>query len=230
MLFLLRRLWLIVALALAVLVPYGLMGKSPRTLLDRARSIFASKPTVDSSDTSASVTLTNARIAQSQLPAPRKIEQIIHFRWTPSSVLSVWPTATRVFDEDFAGLRVPLMTGTSAQDLAGSLTYYFDRRNRLRRITFEGVTGDARPLVQHVVTRFGLRSQRSLLAGLYVASWNGVPRSVLRLTYPPTVDAANVRSRLNVALELNLPAADYRLSQRFARVLQQDKASGRWSR
>ena len=230
MFFLLRRLWLLIALGLAFLVPYGLFGEAPKAMLAKARSMFQSAPRSDLETTATgSSTLTSARLAESRLPVPQKLAQIFSFNWTPDSVLSVWPSATRVFEDEFAGLRVPLVTGTSPQDLAGSLTYYFDRKNQLRRIGFEGVTGDARPLVQLMVGQYQLRAQRSLLAGLYVSSWNGTPRSVLRLTYPPTIDASQARSRLSVAIELNRPAPHYRLSDRYARLLDQDKASGRWS-
>ena len=45
-----------------------------------------------------------------------------------------WPRVTTVPQFALAGLRVPLVTGTQIDDLAGSLTYYFDRTDQVQRI------------------------------------------------------------------------------------------------
>lgn len=80
------------------------------------------------------------------------------FRWdvTTSWILSRWPRVSAGLSEvERQGYRVPLVTGTSTDDLAGSLTYYFSARQRLERITFLGTTGDSRRLIALLATKFG---------------------------------------------------------------------------
>ena len=80
------------------------------------------------------------------------------FRWDVSSawVLAHWPRVSAGLAEvELQGYRTPLVTGTAPDDLAGSLTYYFNRQQRLQRMTFFGTTGDARRLLALLATRFG---------------------------------------------------------------------------
>jgi hypothetical protein len=53
------------------------------------------------------------------------------------------------------GYRVALVTGTRVTDLAGSLTYYFNARQQLQRITFRGTTGDTSALLTLLTGRYG---------------------------------------------------------------------------
>ncbi len=55
------------------------------------------------------------------------------------------------------GYRVPLVTGTGESDLAGSLTYYFNKKQQLDRIIFHGTSGDPRSLVTFVSGEFELK-------------------------------------------------------------------------
>jgi len=105
-----------------------------------------------------------------------------------------------------------LVTGTNVEDIAGSLTYYFDSQRQLRRITFNGLTGDDRPLVNLVVQHFKLSSEPALGAGLYITRWNGKPTGVLRIVHAPIVRAQRPHERLEVMLELNQPGIGYGLS------------------
>ena len=52
---------------------------------------------------------------------------------------------------------MPLVTGNDDSDLAGSLTYYFDRHPKLRRITFLGTTANPRRLVEFLGQHYGFR-------------------------------------------------------------------------
>ena len=54
----------------------------------------------------------------------------------------------------YQGYRVPLVTGTTSRDLAGSLTYYFDSSLKLRRITFLGTTGAPDEVIEFLARRF----------------------------------------------------------------------------
>jgi hypothetical protein len=131
-------------------------------------------------------------------------------------------------DQDLEGLRVPLVTGTAMHDIAGSLTYYFDPQQQVRRITLHGHTGDERPLVGMGSQRFQLRPEGSLAAGMYVMRWNGKPVNVLRITHAPIVRHNSPNARLRVELELNDPGGSYGLSHDFAQLLQSDAQVRRW--
>jgi hypothetical protein len=120
------------------------------------------------------------------------------------------------------------VTGTKRDDLAGSLTYYFDRNHRVQRLTFDGYTGDHRKLVALVSRYYGVRSEPTLGAGMFVARWNGRPTSVVRLTRAPIISADSPNSQLRVMMELNRPSAYYGLSPQFVQLLDRDRQSQRW--
>jgi hypothetical protein len=80
---------------------------------------------------------------------------VFNFDITPEWVLARWPSvSTGLAHMQLEGYRVPLITGTTQQDLAGALTYYFDAKQRLQRINFVGVSGDPRPLIGLLSSRF----------------------------------------------------------------------------
>jgi hypothetical protein len=81
-------------------------------------------------------------------PRPVPMNQVFRFDVTNAWVMGQWPrVSTRLADIDSQGYRVALITGTQPWDLAGALTYYFNKDQRVERITFRGTTGDTRPLV-----------------------------------------------------------------------------------
>lgn len=78
---------------------------------------------------------------------------VLNFNLTPHWVMGHWQrVSTGLAELDMQGYRVPLVTGTTELDIAGSLTYYFNPKQRVQRITFQGTTGDARKLVSVLVT------------------------------------------------------------------------------
>ncbi len=226
MFFLIRKIWFFLLLALAAGVPFAIHQAKNGELVERAQTWMASKVSKKSEEPVSDTDLSDTPA----VAAPRSIPlaNVFHYNWTPGQVILSWPKVSRVYDGDYVGLRVPLTTGVAASDLAGSLTFYFNADNRLQRITFVGVTGDSRPLVELVTTRFGLKAEPTTAAGLYVARWNGKPKSALRLAYPPMLTGQQQQRRLQVVLELNKPAAGYDLSARFKQTLEQDKLVGRW--
>ena len=87
---------------------------------------------------------------------------VFRFDLTPQAITSRWSrVSTGLSDVRLQGYRVPLVTGVSESDLAGSLTYYFDGQPRLRRITFLGTTGDPQKLVEFLSRQFGFRRAQS---------------------------------------------------------------------
>ncbi len=61
---------------------------------------------------------------------------MLRFDVTVEWVMQRWPrVSTGLPYLQLQGYRVPLVTGTKVADLAGSLTYYFNARQQVQRIT-----------------------------------------------------------------------------------------------
>jgi hypothetical protein len=136
------------------------------------------------------------------VPPAAAIEEIFRFDLTPQWVTSRWPRVSTVAGEPKQlGMRVPLVSGTLPQDIAGSLTYYFDEHHQLQRITFTGLTGDPRRLLAATVTPNGLKSQPTTHAAYYTAGDPTRPTSQVTVKHPPTV-RADARSHAEVAVDL----------------------------
>jgi len=117
-------------------------------------------------------------------------------------------------DSGLHGLRVPLVTGTSSWDLHGSMTWYFDSRHQLQRITYRGWTGDASRLVQLLGSQYGLKPQPTHWAGLYLSNRGG-----LLMQHPAVIDKANPMQQLALILEINNPKGRFSLSENFQSLL-----------
>ena len=134
------------------------------------------------------------------------LAEVLRFDVTPAWILWRWPrVSTGLAHLEFQGYRVPLVTGTAQSDLAGSLTYYFNRKQQLQRITFRGSTGDARTLVALLTARhkFTYRPTEDPGVFLYEAvSPAGQPSGVLRVTMAPVVKAKDPYRRFDVELEM----------------------------
>lgn len=158
-----------------------------------------------------------------------ELDQILQFNVTRSWIMQRWSRVSTIrSDTGLDGMRVALVTGTNVEDVAGSLTYYFDNGQQLRRITFDGLTGDDGPLVNLVSQRFNLRPEPALGAGQYIARWNGKPTGVLRISHAPVVRAQRPHERLEVMLELNQPGLGYGLSPGAKESLNLDRLTNRW--
>ncbi|MBS0265326.1 MAG: hypothetical protein JSS02_25555 [Planctomycetes bacterium] len=84
--------------------------------------------------------------------------KIFRFDLTPQVIQQRWTrVSTSLSDEQWQGYRVPLVTGTADNDLAGSLTYYFDHQSKLRRITFLGTTGNPKRFVTYMAKYYGFQ-------------------------------------------------------------------------
>lgn len=155
--------------------------------------------------------------------------EIFRFDVTPKWVLSRWARVSTLPTElEFEGYRVPLVTGGRPDDIAGSLTYYFNKKHEAQRISFEGVTGDERRLVGLLTSQFQMQPQPSLNAGLFLAKKGGKTHSGLRVSVAPVVRAEASHSRFELILELNRPGTKHGLSQQFSSLLVDDHESKRW--
>jgi hypothetical protein len=147
-----------------------------------------------------------------QMNAPRAdappivgLSEAIRFDVTTAWLFARWPRVTAGLPEgDLQGYRVPLVSGTREDDVAGSLTYYFNPRQVCQKITLVGATGDPRKITAEVVGRFGLRRQTSGDAGLhlYQTRWNGKPVSELKVRAVPVVKSSEPLSRFEINLVL----------------------------
>lgn len=143
--------------------------------------------------------------------APTRHDLAEIFRWdvTTAWILAHWPRVSAGLSQvEMQGYRVPLVTGTATDDLAGSLTYYFNRRQRVERMTFFGATGDSRRLVALLATKFGfvreLNDDPSLF--LYRVREGRKVISELRIKPARVVRSDAPLSRFDVALLIERPA------------------------
>jgi len=135
------------------------------------------------------------------LPTP--IEQAFRFDITPQWVASRWPRATTVAgDPKQLGMRVAMVSGTRPDDVAGSLTYYFDEHHQLQRITFTGLTADPRRLLATIVTPNGLKSQPTTSAARYIAGEPRHPTSEVIVQHPSATALPAQAPRAEVLVDL----------------------------
>lgn len=138
------------------------------------------------------------------------LEEVLRFDVTTAWVLANWPRVSANLAElDVQGYRVPLVTGTSDADVAGSLTYYFNQKQRVARITFFGTTGDTRRLVAFLESQYGFKRAQTPEPNLYiyqVKSWSwGKVTSELRMRPASVVRSDVPHSRFEVALLIDRP-------------------------
>jgi hypothetical protein len=141
-------------------------------------------------------------------PTPPLVDlaEALRFDVTSPWILGRWPRVTAGLpEEELQGYRVALVTGTRDDDLAGSLTYYFNKRQRCQRITFQGTTGDARKLIAYLTERYGFKQHTTNDPNLYVYQirWNGSPLSELHIRPARIVRSNEPLARFEVLLAMN---------------------------
>jgi len=136
---------------------------------------------------------------------PTPIEQVFRFDLTPQWVASRWPRVSTVAgsDPDQLGMRVVLVTGTRPDDIAGSLSYFFDRHHQLQRITFSGSTRDPRRLLATVVTPNKLKSQPTTEIAHYIAGNPDAPTSEVMVRHLPVIEAERGFAETEVDVDLS---------------------------
>ncbi|MBB3209407.1 hypothetical protein FHS27_005247 [Rhodopirellula rubra] len=157
------------------------------------------------------------------------IREALRFDLTPPMILNRFSRVSTVLaDLQLEGLRVPVVTGIRSDDLAGTLTYYFDRSGSIQRINLHGFTGDAQRMISTLTSHYGLEGEKALDAGVYTRRWNGIPVHLLRITHAPVVFSDAVHQKYTVFLELNQPNLKYGISEEARRIIQTDRWTGRW--
>jgi hypothetical protein len=143
--------------------------------------------------------------ARSDAPPIVGLSEAIRFDVATAWLFQRWPRVTAGLPEgELQGYRVPLISGTREDDVAGSLTYYFNARQVCQKITLVGSTGDTRKITAEIVGRFGLRRQTISDAGLhlYQTRWNGKPVSELKIKTAPVVKSSQPFARYQIDLVL----------------------------
>jgi hypothetical protein len=140
-----------------------------------------------------------------------ELGEVLRFDVSPGWVVAQWPRVSAGLAQlQLQGYRVPLVTGTDVDDLAGSLTYYFNPRQEVQRLTFHGTTGDTRSLVALLTARYGFRRRLTNDPGVFlyeVLDRSGKPTSFLWIRLAPVVKANEPLDRYEVALLLERPEA-----------------------
>jgi hypothetical protein len=128
------------------------------------------------------------------VPGPKisNFGEVFRFDFSPQAITQRWPrVSTGLSDARFQGYRVPLTTGPSESDLAGSLTYYFDSQNPQR-------------LIQFLARQYGFRRLQSGDARVSTYGVRFPHSGVLKITTAEVVDK-------------NLASTNYRIDLSLAR-------------
>lgn len=162
-------------------------------------------------------------------PVIHSLREVVRFDINPGWVVSRFPRVSTILaDTQLDGLRVPLVTGTSPQDLAGTLTYYFDRYQRLQRISIHAASGDATRFIGEMQQLYQLKQEPSLGGGLYTMKWNGRPTSLLHVSPAPVIYGDAAYARYNVFIEFNQAGLEYGLSYEAQQLLNAGRQTQRW--
>jgi Family of unknown function (DUF6690) len=139
--------------------------------------------------------------------ATQELAEVLRFDVTPGWVMGRWPLVSAGLSQlHFQGYRVPLVSGSREDDVAGALTYYFDARQQVQRITFQGTTGDAGKLIQFLGAKyhFGRRLMNDpSLFRFEVPAPSGPAKSVLEVRLVRPNQAFH---RFDVTLVIERPA------------------------
>ncbi len=137
------------------------------------------------------------------------LAEVLRFDLTTDWIVSRWPRVSAGLAYlELQGYRVPLVTGTAEHDLAGALTYYFNPRQQLQRITFRGTTGNASKLVALTTSRFGLTRRMTNDPSVFVyeiPAPGGKSRSFVWVRPAPVVRSNDPYRRFEVAMVLERP-------------------------
>ena len=209
----------ILILAAAAGGPF-LYYKSPEMLSGikaKASNLFASKESSGETASAAEPTVAQqpeiTPLGTPKIPIHEGVvadfSEVFRFDISTGWVMQRWPrVSTGMSQLQLQGYRVPLVTGTRLDDLAGSLTYYFNPYQQVQTITFNGTTGDATRLIQTLSQKYGFQRQLANDSGLFVYI---VPdekkkiRSILRIRPSGIIRTDTPHSRFHVDMTIERP-------------------------
>ncbi|HEV3024657.1 MAG TPA: DUF6690 family protein, partial [Pirellulales bacterium] len=127
-----RRTWLAMGLAGAIGIPYLFSSTSGLAGLFSSKAGRPAGRTAGEHGATGETATVHGPLAESLANAAADatpvvdVQQAFRFDVTSAWVLGRWPRVSAGLSQlDLQGYRVPLVTGTKPDDLAGSLTYYF---------------------------------------------------------------------------------------------------------
>jgi hypothetical protein len=137
-----------------------------------------------------------------------RLDEAVNWDATIPWILQRWPrvnTSIKDTSGKLRGFRVPLVTGANEDDLAGALTYYFNKDNRCTYLTLNGTVGDPRQLVYYLVQRYKFAPKQSTEPGvhIYELGWNGNGKSTLTIKPAQVVRSSTPHLRYQIELEMN---------------------------
>jgi hypothetical protein len=146
------------------------------------------------------------------------IEQVLRFDLTKDWVYQHWARkSTGMSFANLFGVRVPLVTGTTIADLAGSLTYYFDANGQVQHITFTGRTGDTSRLIAFLVQNYKFhRSTAPAGEQLFQVTGDSGVISELRTRPESVLWSTSPHNSFTIELELARPGTTRVLAPRVA--------------
>ncbi len=157
------------------------------------------------------------------------LRDVLRFDISPTWVSQRFARVTTVLAElQLDGLRVPLVTGPQPNDLAGTMTYYFDHAGALQRVNIHGFIGDPAELAQTMQSYYRMAPEPTLDAGVMAVRWNGVITGLVKLTRAPVMHQDQPYQKYTVFLELNQPNLPYGLSHAAQQIVHADRHTGRW--
>lgn len=175
---------------------------------------YATNPTTaaPTDDSTGALRMSGLPATADEINAPPMVAMAdaLRFDVTASWILGRWPRVTAGLpDAGLQGYRVAFVSGVQEDDLAGSLTYYFNRNHVCQRITFQGTTGDARKLIALLTTRYGFHRETSDDPGmwLYQIRWNGRATSELQIRPARVIRASAPTARFEILLAMNADSA-----------------------
>ena len=233
----LNRKWLFgAAIAAAAGIPYVALDENMHSSVSNfTGGLITSeeKPTVDASLDLQQPQGAGQGDVRPTLSGPQVSDfgEVFRFDVSPAWVTQRWSRVSSSLAElQMEGMRVPLVTGAKSDDVTGTLTYYFDKQQNVQRITFVGTTGDPARFVSSIAPAFYLTEKKSFSKGMYVGEWNGEPTRMLLIRHGGVIRSAQERAGYQIHLEVNQGrATNYRLSQPFKALYDQEMGSGRTS-
>jgi len=136
------------------------------------------------------------------------LEEALRFDLTPAWVVSRFPRVSAGLGYlQLQGYRVALVSGTAEDDVAGSLTYYFNLE-KLQRIVFQGTTGDYRRLSQFLMVHYGFALRPVNTPGVFLfegPAVAGKAGSFLWVEPSSLMKAEEPFKRFNISLVLDRP-------------------------
>jgi hypothetical protein len=142
------------------------------------------------------------------MPLP-SLGEVLRFDVTVEWVLQRWPRVTTGLPHlQLQGYRVPLVTGSALTDVAGSLTYYFNARQQVQRITLRGTTGDPTVLVTLLSERHHFTRRLTNDPGVIVyevVDSSSRPAGSLKIRSAKVITSTQPHMRFEVDLEMDRP-------------------------